>query len=356
MSKKSDFIGVDLFAGAGGMTAGAKMAGVDVQFAVENDKYSAETYSFNNKKVQVHKEDIRELDSVPQLDRKGKQLVVFGGPPCQGFSTSNSKTRNKNNPNNWLYKEFFRVIKLFRPLPEWIVFENVKGFSTTESGSFVTKVINELEKLEYAVSYSILNASDYGIPQKRNRFFIVASKKGVEFDFTSLKKSKDIITVKDAFDDLPYLKMGNTKSVMGYRKDPTSEYAEKMRGKLKESENHLVTQNTEQVLKRYKHVPPGGNWQNIPKYLMKSYADSSRCHSGIYRRLDGKEPSVVIGNFRKNMLIHPRQDRGLSIREAARLQSFPDKYVFKGSINSQQQQVGNAVPPYLAKKIFQLFI
>jgi DNA (cytosine-5)-methyltransferase 1 len=116
--------------------------------------------------------------------------------------------------------------------------------------------------------------------------------------------------------------------------------------------NHLVTRNSELVIERYKYIPQGGNWEHIPEHLMKNYKDKSRCHTGIYRRLDNNKPSVVIGNYRKNMLIHPTQNRGLSVREAARLQSFPDSFVFKGSIGFQQQQVGNAVPPLLAKALF----
>ena len=139
---------------------------------------------------------------------------------------------------------------------------------------------------------------------------------------------------------------------MGYKTKRCSTYARELRNNLEFSLNHGVSLNTDIVLDRYDHIPQGGNWQNIPKKLMKSYTDSSRCHSGIYHRLDENKESVVIGNYRKNMLIHPNESRGLSVREAARLQSFPDNFVFKGTLGNQQQQVGNAVPPNMAKAIF----
>ena len=129
-----------------------------------------------------------------------------------------------------------------------------------------------------------------------------------------------------------------------------------MRGRREGCCNNLVTKNADFVLERYRYVPEGGNWQNIPENRMDNYADRSRCHTGIYHRLTSKKPSIVIGNFRKNMLIHPDQDRGLSVREAARLQSFPDHYEFAGSIGFQQQQVGNAVPPILAREVFKAII
>jgi DNA (cytosine-5)-methyltransferase 1 len=161
------------------------------------------------------------------------------------------------------------------------------------------------------------------------------------------------VSVDDAISDLPKLENGSNVDYAAYAMSAHSPYSKRMRTKNGGCLNHLVTRNSLNVVKRYVHIPQGGNWENIPDELMGNYADKSRCHTGIYHRLRFDTPSVVIGNYRKNMLIHPTQDRGLSVREAARIQSFPDSYVFKGSIGFQQQQVGNAVPPLLAKAVFQ---
>lgn len=343
-------IGIDLFSGAGGMSLGARMAGVDVQQVVEADKYAALTYMRNHQpKYGVFVDDIRNFKPVAIDKRNSDGLVVFGGPPCQGFSTSNQRTRSLTNGSNWLFKEFVRVVKDYRP--DWLVFENVRGILETEGGIFVDEIIEEFEALGYVVSASLLNATDFGVPQKRARFFIVGSLHGIPYKFPK-PTHKTPLTVAKAIRDLPILFNGASECFLKYAKPATNAYCRAMRGSLKGCSNHLVTRNNKKILERYKHIPQGGNWENIPSKLMQNYADKSRCHTGIYRRLNLNMPSVVIGNYRKNMLIHPTQDRGLSVREAARLQSFPDDFVFEGSIGFQQQQVGNAVPPLLAKAIF----
>ncbi|WP_084761816.1 DNA cytosine methyltransferase [Spirosoma spitsbergense] len=302
------------------------------------------TYRHNFPKTQLYSQDIRNLKKLPIKRTKNKPLIVFGGPPCQGFSTSNQRTRSLENNNNWLFSEFIRIIRLIDPLPEWIVFENVKGFTETEDGFFLDKVNEELTSLGYVVSSKRLNAMDYGVPQKRTRFFAVASRQGHFFSFPEAFLLNPI-KVSDAISDLPELIAGSKENWRSYNEGPISNYAKELRGNLTISPNHQVSNNSTLVLERYKHIPPGGNWQNIPLNLMQNYKDSTRCHTGIYHRLHPEKPSIVIGNYRKNMLVHPFQNRGLSVREAARLQSFPDWFEFKGSIGFQQQQVGNAVPP-----------
>lgn len=347
-------IGIDLFAGAGGMSLGARQAGVDVQIVVEADKHAAKTYLKNHTpKYGVFNGDIRKFEKV-EIDNPTKQpLVVFGGPPCQGFSTSNQKTRNSNNTANWLFTEFLRVVELY--MPEWVVFENVKGILETENGIFADQVIEKLENLGYYCKADVLNAMDYGVPQRRDRFFIVAGRENKEFSFPKATRKKKV-SVIEAIGDLPILDNGASQCELGYRNVAGSNYAKSMRKKRMKCSNNLVTRNAAHIVERYLHIPQGGNWENIPEQLMENYKDRTRCHTGIYRRLLADEPSVVIGNYRKNMLIHPTQNRGLSVREAARLQSFPDNFVFEGTIGFQQQQVGNAVPPLLAKKLFEQLV
>jgi DNA (cytosine-5)-methyltransferase 1 len=346
-------IGIDLFSGAGGMSLGARMAGIDVQVVVELDKFAAETYLANHTpKIEMFNGDIRDFNPKPLKSKK--PIIVFGGPPCQGFSTSNQRTRNSKNANNWLFKEFIRVVKIYQP--DWIVFENVRGILETEKGQFVLYVKEAFKELGYNVNDSLLFAEEFGIPQKRARYFIVCSKsKDKPFTFPEATNLK-LVTVNDAIGDLPRLKNGHNINFKKYRNSKVSSYASSMKSKQDGCENHLVTKNNELIINRYKHIPQGGNWENIPVHLMANYKDRTRCHTGIYKRLCPDAPSTVIGNYRKNMLIHPFENRGLSVREAARLQSFPDDFVFKGSIGYQQQQVGNAVPPLLAKAIFEKII
>ena len=342
-------IGVDLFCGAGGMSLGAEMSGIEVVSGVEASRYAAETYSRNYADATVL---CRKLEQVTAQDFRNivrrQPLVVFGGPPCRGFSTSNQRTRSSRNPDNWLFRHYVRLVSELQP--EWVVFENVTGILQTEGGRFLWEVRDRLEALRYSTVQWSLNAVDFGVPQRRSRVFVVGAQGRLSVE--APRGSANRVTVLEAISDLPRLENGANTNWMPYAMPATSLYARKMRGRLRRSANHLVTQNQPSILRRYSFVPPGGNWKSIPLRLMANYTDRERCHEWIYLRLKPDEPSVVIGNYRKNMLIHPSQDRGLSVREAARLQSFPDRFEFAGSIGFQQQQVGNAVPPLLARAVF----
>jgi DNA (cytosine-5)-methyltransferase 1 len=341
-------IGIDLFSGCGGMTTGASLAGIRVKYAVEIDANAARTYQQNHPAVQMFNIDIRKFRTeLVKISRK-EQTIIFGGPPCQGFSKSNQKTRNPENEENWLFRQFLRISKEIRP--DWIVFENVGGFSESMEGYFFDKTVDCFSKLGYTVSPFMLDAVNYGVPQTRKRVFIVCSKHGIEVPLP--KQRAGNVSVGDALFDLPFIENGAKFHELPYATKPHSKYARFMRSSVRQSTNHFVTLNSSDIIKRYQYVPQGGNWKNIPIRLMSNYKDVTRCHSGIYHRLHESKPSIVIGNYRKNMLIHPRFDRGLSVREAARLQSFPDNYVFMGPLVDQQQQVGNAVPPLLASAMF----
>lgn len=330
------------------MSLGASLAGIDVRMAIEADPHAASTYAANFPSVRVLCqliERVRRRD----LPVTTEPTILFGGPPCQGFSTSNQRNRSARNGNNWLFKEFLRIVRLWQP--DWVVFENVKGILETEGGFFFHEAVTGLERLGYTVAHGVLNAIDFGVPQRRFRVFAIASRHGVVVHLPG-PLQRPPVTVGQALADLPELPNGASVNRLAYGASASSAYARAMRRRLKHSTGHLVTRSAPHIIKRYKHVPPGGNWEDIPRRLMGNYADRTRCHTGIYHRLRADAPSIVIGNYRKNMLIHPTQHRGLSVREAARIQSFPDWFEFRGSIGFQQQQVGNAVPPLLAQAVF----
>lgn len=341
-------IGIDLFAGGGGLTLGAKLSGIDVRAAVENHPSACLTYQANHPDTMMLGSDIAKVETI-DVGKRDQPLVLFGGPPCQGFSTSNQRTRHADNPKNWLFHEFLRMVRTLRP--EWVVFENVAGILQTDGGRFADSFCQQLKDLGYKVAFDVLNATDFGCPQRRSRYIVVAAR----YAEPSLPKAPEEAappTLWDAIGDLPELLNGAMEDVLEYGDAPQSDYAKAMRSDLNRCSGHLVSRNADSIVARYPHIPQGGNWRDVPGMMRNPVTDRRRYHSGIYRRLIKDAPSVVIGNFRKNMLIHPTQDRGLSVREAARLQSFPDYYEFCGSIGLQQQQVGNAVPPILAKAVF----
>lgn len=343
-------IGIDIFSGAGGLSLGAEMAGFQVKFAVEKDNSAAATYRHNHPNTLVLKDDIHNINPHDYLLPNEHISIVFGGPPCQGFSFSNTMSRNMDNPNNSLFEEFVRFVHEIQP--DWFLFENVEGFARFEKGKIQHLVEQCFRDMGYEVFPKVLWASDYGVPQHRNRFFMVGNHLGIKFEYPEPFGTK--ITVNDAIEDLPDLTNGQQMETMSYKMPASkaSKYARMMRKGSKRCRQNYVSRNADYVIERYTHIKQGENWESIPDELMQNYANKQNCHSGIYKRLIAAEPSVVISNYRKNMLIHPFQDRGLSVREAARLQSFPDSFYFEGCLMSIQQQIGNAVPPLLAKAVF----
>lgn len=343
-------IGIELFSGAGGMATGAVQAGIDVRMAVESNPYAAQTYMANHKGTTVVIDEIQNIKEF-KFEKNDEEVILFGGPPCQGYSYSNRKTRTSENPKNWLFKEFIRSVEIVEP--DWVVIENVPGLKKMDKGFFLKTICDDLHRLGYTPNFKILNSIDFGVPQKRERIFIVASKHGIAFDFPTGEFVDNPVTVAEAICDLPKLKNGSMEPKLKYKTTAVSDYAKLLRGNKRLSTQNYVTRSSEKIIDRYKYIKQGNNWKDIPNGLMTNYKDHTRCHSNIYRRLAEDEPSVIISNYRKSMIVHPIEDRGLSVREAARLQSFPDDYEFIGSLDQKQQQVGNAVPPLLAKAIFE---
>jgi DNA (cytosine-5)-methyltransferase 1 len=352
MSRKEN-IAIDLFAGAGGLSLGLSEAGFKVVAGVENDRDCMATLRTNNGKMKVIQSDIQQLSSSDLLKNAGVNKsdikLIVGGPPCQGFSVSNKRNRDMNNPINVLYREFFRIVADLRP--RMFLLENVEGICTIGEGAILHDILELGKKINYFVRCISARAEYVGVPQKRKRVFFVGSSDSDPF--IPEPEPNLPTTVRKAIDDLPHLENGNTVDSLEYSRNANlSNYQKMMRGNnVDRVSNNLVTRNGKLVLTRYSYIPQGGNWQNIPKSLMSNYKNLSNCHRWIYYRLKWDEPSIVISNYRKNMLIHPEQNRGLSVREAARIQSFPDQYLFIGKLGSQQQQIANAVPPLLARWI-----
>jgi DNA (cytosine-5)-methyltransferase 1 len=364
-------LAIDLFAGAGGLSLGFEQAGFDIVYMVEEDKYAAETYKRNRARrfVTVDTRDIKIIspkDILRSLGlKKGEIDFVIGGPPCQGFSMSNMKTRNLGNPQNHLIYKFVEFVKEINP--KWFLMENVGGLSTFQDGYVKNHIISGFENLGYMTRCVILNAVNFGVPQNRNRIFFVGNRLGYSCDFIEQMKNikvEQTVTVCDAISDLPRLKNGNTEDILEYRQNNSnlSEYQKLLRkGMNGKVANNLVSKHTSLAIERFKHIKQGENLISLAKKkpsLVANYKNVDNCHHWVYLRLPWSKPSVTLNNYRKNMLIHPMQKRGLSVREAARLQSFPDSYVFYGHLGFQQQQVANAVPPhlaqYLAKQILRI--
>ena len=374
----TDYLTVlDIFSGPGGLSEGTECARnhnfrFKVAVANDNDPDAAATYQKNHHDTEFILGSIREeetkkkiLDAVRRRTGRSTVDVVIGGPPCKGFSLANKMTRHMRNPMNHLIMHFVDMIR--RTKPATFVMENVPGIFAMHEGRVVQSLISEFKSLGYHNAEPwLLNAAEYGIPQIRRRAFLVGSrsriplKKPKQTHGTSeeLKSNQNLLpytTLDSAISDLPKISAGKTSARTNeYACLPDNDFQVEMRRKSNKVTNHIVTKNTEIVVKRIKHVPPGGNWEDVPVRLMKvdgKYGNIEMAHSMIYRRLLKNEPSITITNFRKGMIIHPTQNRLLSVREAARIQTFPDHYEFVGGLSKQQQQVSDAVPVMLAKKV-----
>lgn len=308
---------VDLFSGAGGLSLGFEMAGFNNVFSVEYDKKAAESYKKNFPTHNLLVKNIQEItdDEIITLHHNREVDIIIGGPPCQGFSLAGRIGRSfVDDKRNYLFKEFVRFVKIIDP--PIFVMENVARILSHNKGETIKELTNEFKKIGYIVQYKVLQAADYGVPQKRQRIFIVGTK-NKEFNFPT--PIGTTITVKEAIGNLPPLKNGEHSEVP----------------------NHFAMNHSSQMLKKMSYIGDGGNRNQIPEDLRPKTGDIRK-----YIRYDSQKPSVTVtGDMRK--IFHYEQNRALSPRELARLQSFPDSFIFEGNSISIQQQIGNAVPPLL---------
>ncbi len=248
-------IGIDLFAGAGGLSLGFEQAGFNIAYAIEHDKSAAETYAKNRRRkgVYVDTKDINTISPSKIVNtfgfKKGELDIVIGGPPCQGFSTSNRQTRNLHNPNNHLVYKFVSFVKQMQP--KWFLMENVSGMETFEQGSVRNELLENFKKLGYEAVSLILNAADFGVPQNRKRIFFIGNRVGHAMSFVDQLRKSSIpkpVTVHDAISDLPSLENGDLVCKVPYngRKRKLTAYQSSMRRGMNGSvRNNLVTKNQE---------------------------------------------------------------------------------------------------------------
>lgn len=327
---------LDLFCGAGGLSYGFKLAGFSIVGGVEWDKAAMETHSTNFKSKFEFCGDIKEISDETIIKNLKGVDVIIGGPPCQGFSSANRHEKEKDDPRNKLFFEYLRFIRILHP--KVFVIENVKEILTKDNGFAKNRIIEITEELGYSVNVEVLNASEYGVPQVRRRaiFVGIASDLGCKFDFNNLTKVSKPVTVYEAIGDICYPDQNIKNKFLNYAKDTDVLY------------NHNPKKPNDKVIERMKYVPQGGNWKDVPPELWDTQRDNR--HSSAYKRLSFNEPSITIDTGHMNYF-HPIFHRVPTVRESARLQSFPDSFIFCGNQGEQYRQVGNAVPPLMAKEI-----
>lgn len=347
MSSKSYNV-LDLFCGCGGLSRGFIDAGFKVELGVDFDDAALKTFALNHDKATALKLDLFNLDNVSVIanffkERNTKIDVLVGGPPCQGFSLAGP--RQIDDSRNILYRAMVKTAEVLRP--KVIVLENVPGLVQLHDGLVGEKIINDFTQLGYKITYKILYAPDYGVPQIRKRVFFVALYGATEFfEYPEPTRSKDnYITCEEAIGDLPALIDIVGEKVQDYTNDYTSPYILERRTGSSHIYNHEGTIHDAKTKKFIAMVPEGKNYKSLPK----EYDGIYKYHEAL-TRYHSKKPSPTINTGHRSHF-HYKWNRIPTVRESARLQSFDDTFIFVGNKSQQYRQVGNAVPPLLGKAL-----
>ena len=345
---------IDLFCGAGGLSLGFKMAGFNILLGLDAWQDAITTYHYNFPETKAVIEDIQKISPQDLLRKfainKEDVDVIIGGPPCQGFSLSGK--RILDDPRNILYKSFVNMVDFIRP--KMFLMENVPGLIKLFNGQVEEQVLSHFRNLGYSVVDKILLTSDYGVPQDRRRVFFVGIntsiiKNTAVFTYPSPTHGKGLlpyVTCKDAISDLDFVPDNvSLGEEIDYQLPPINDYQKLMRQGSVKLFNHSITIHTEKTKSIIAMVPDGGNYKDLPKELW----ETRKVHIA-WTRMNSKRPCFTI-DCGHNHQFHYSENRVPTVRESARIQSFPDTFKFIGLRTSQYKQVGNAVPPLLAKAL-----
>ena len=332
---------IDLFSGAGGLSYGFESAVFNILLGIDNDAKALETFELNHNGAKAICGDITQIsyekDIKPLIGDK-KIDVIIGGPPCQGMSLSGP--RKFEDPRNKLYLSYIRLVEEIRP--KAFVIENVPGLVGLFGGQIKDNIIEKFTAMGYDIQYKILCAADYGVPQNRKRVVFVGMKKG-GFSYPNPLEYK--VTCSMALSDLPPLEDGIGEEYAKYETEPQNAYQKLMRKHSEQVRNHIAAVHSEKVQKIISLVPDGGNYKDLPE----EYINSRNFHVA-WTRFASDKPAPTIDTGHRHHF-HYKYNRVPTVRECARLQSFPDDFIFLGNKTQQFRQVGNAVPPLLAEAI-----
>lgn len=373
ISKKnisSGYTSIDLFSGCGGMTKGFSLAGVNSIFASDIDENCEKTFTRNFPGTPFLCKDITAIvkEEVDALIGEQVPDIIIGGPPCQGFSLAN-KRRNtiKDDPRNKLFYQFVKFIDWYSP--KAFVMENVKGLLYMQKGEVIQTITGEFAnagQYGYNVAYQVLTASDYGVPQNRERVILIGFRKdlGIEPKHPVPYRIEHRFTVDEAISDLPQINAGQGEEFMSYPVEPQNIYQQYVRTTGEGVTNHIAMRHTARLIERFKAIKAGQSlidvWETHGAVKRGAPQEKSTIKFGQNnQRVHGNQPAPTIAASFQSNFIHPHLDRNFTAREGARLQSFPDDFVFEGMRTkmswekglSQYQQIGNAVPVLLAYAI-----